>query len=290
MAKVAVLLAAYNGKQYIEEQLVSILSAGNDCDVDVYISVDDSVDGTYEFCKEISLKYTNVSVLDYGDVFGGAAKNFFRLFRDVDLSGYDYIALSDQDDIWLESKLSRAINILKSNNCDAYSSDVTAFWESGKEALVKKSYPQQQYDFFFEAAGPGCTYVLSNKAAAMFKEFLLNGWCEANEVALHDWLIYAFCRSRGLSWYIDDKPGMRYRQHGNNQVGFNSGMAAYMKRIQMVRNNWYRSQVEAIYSLINGKGSKNPFSRLYMIRKFYQLRRRRRDAYALLFMTMLGLY
>ena len=45
LPKVAVLLAAYNGMQWIEEQLTSILGQSA-VDVTVYISIDPSTDGT----------------------------------------------------------------------------------------------------------------------------------------------------------------------------------------------------------------------------------------------------
>ena len=47
--KVAVLLAAYNGMQWIEEQLASILGQSA-VDVTVYISIDPSTDGTEAWC------------------------------------------------------------------------------------------------------------------------------------------------------------------------------------------------------------------------------------------------
>jgi len=144
-SSIAVLLAAYNGMAWIEEQVDSIFKQ-IEVDIDIYISVDMSSDGTYEWCNELAKNNVCVQTLPYGDHFGGAAKNFFRLIRDVDFHNYDYIALADQDDIWMPNKLFHAVNILQKYNMDAYSSDVISFWNDGREKLVRKPYPQKEYD------------------------------------------------------------------------------------------------------------------------------------------------
>jgi len=77
---------------------------------------------------------------------------------------------------------------------DAYSSDVTAFWEDGREEVIVKSQPQTKYDYLFEAAGPGCTYVLTAFSLSQFKQFLLDN-PKADDFKLHDWPIYAFYRT-----------------------------------------------------------------------------------------------
>ena len=105
--KVLVLLAAYNGCNSIKEQLNTILQQANVM-TDVIVSVDLSGDDTFFICSDYARKYNNVRLLPYGDRFGGAEKNFYRLLKDADLSGYDYISFSDQDDIWPENKLAKA--------------------------------------------------------------------------------------------------------------------------------------------------------------------------------------
>lgn len=288
--KVAVLLAAYNGLDWISEQVFSILNQQN-VDVHIYISVDLSSDATYKWCKEFESETSQVTVLSYGTQFGGAAKNFFRLIRDVDFSDYDYVSLSDQDDIWLENKLSHAVSTIKINGLDAFSSDVIAFWEDGSEKLVRKSYPQKRYDYYFEAAGPGCTYVFTQGTLQQFKLFLINHWQDVTNVSLHDWLLYSYYRSNKLKWYIDTVPLMRYRQHASNQVGFNYGFKAAMIRLAMVRNNWYAEQVNRINALVSlDAGPISKVSRLFLITHFWQLRRRPRDAFTLLIMLISGLY
>ena len=194
MPKVAVLLAAYNGMAFIQAQLESVLKQ-KDVLVSVFISVDKSSDNTFEWCNEFSMNDSRVSVLPYGEQFGGAAPNFFRLIRDVDFADFDLVALSDQDDIWLEDKLITAYYSMKKNNVDAYSSNVMAFWDDGQQAIIDKAQAQRKYDYLFEAAGPGCTYVLASLPLQKFKENLLKKKQLVNQITLHDWLIYAFFRA-----------------------------------------------------------------------------------------------
>jgi rhamnosyltransferase len=285
---VAVLLSAYNGIKWIEEQIASILSQKN-ISIEIFISVDLSNDKTYEWCQGLEGREPHVKVLPYGEKFGGAAKNFYRLIRDVDFSYFDYIALSDQDDIWDSGKLHHAIGTIEQDNLDGYSSDVVAFWGDGREKLVKKSSPQRKFDYFFEAAGPGCTYVLKQQPAQKFKIFLIDNWEDVNCIESHDWLIYAFFRSRNMSWHIDSEPLMLYRQHESNQVGSNFGFLAYLKRIKMIKSGWYRSEVRKISKVISTDDVFN-LDVWFLMKNFYQLRRQNRDAFILLIMIFLGIF
>lgn len=231
--KVAVLLAAYNGREWIEEQLNSILNQ-NDLTVTIYISVDLSNDGTYELVQGVASVHKNIKILSYGERFGGAAPNFFRLIRDVDFSGYDYVSLADQDDIWNNDKLSNACKVLSTNNYDAFSSNVIAFWENGVEKLIDKAQPQVEYDYLFESAGPGCTFVFSKAFALELKFKVVDLSEDIKNIWLHDWFSYSFARSNGHKWYINYKSTMKYRQHLGNQVGSNIGFWAILKRVKEV--------------------------------------------------------
>lgn len=264
--KVAVLLAAYNGMLWIEEQLASILGQAS-VDVTVYISIDPSTDGTENWCMAYAAERPEVVVLPTVGSFGGASRNFFRLIRDVDFDTYDFIAFADQDDIWHKDKLQRATTAIQSRQVDAYSSNVTAFWPNGRTHLLDKAQPQVAWDFLFEAAGPGCTYVLSKKLAQTLKISMLANWQQLQAVSLHDWYCYAFARSHGYGWYIDPVPSMDYRQHENNQIGANKGLSPLIARYKTIHDGWWFSQVRMI-ALLVGQGE-DPF-----VKTWLQLRRR----------------
>lgn len=231
--KTAVLLAAYNGYQWLPEQIKTIFLQIT-TEFMVLISIDPSSDKTEILCHQLAEKDPRITVLPNIGKFGGAAPNFFRLIRDVDFSNFDYIAFSDQDDIWHPDKLSRAVQMLTENNCDGYSSNVTAFWSDGRQQLIDKAQPQVQWDYLFESAGPGCTFVMTQKLALEVQAFIRTNKEAMASVYLHDWFTYAFARSHGYHWYIDKYPSMLYRQHENNQVGVNTGYKAFLHRMHFV--------------------------------------------------------
>lgn len=246
---VAVLLAAYNGEKWLPEQIASIL-VQEGVDVTIFVSMDLSTDGTLALLKTCADENSKIKLLDYGDRYGGAAKNFMRLVRDVDFSQFDYVALSDQDDIWLSKKLKRAHEVISQLGASGYSSNVVAFWASGKETLVSKAQAQRRWDFLFEAAGPGCTYVLRKDLVATFKARVIASWDKVQNVGLHDWFIYAFARAHGHRWIIDPTPGMRYRQHAENQVGVNRGWSALRSRSKKIWSGWAMAQSCLIAELV----------------------------------------
>ena len=246
---VAVLLAAYNGVDFIAEQIESILIQST-LKLHIFISIDKSDDGTEDFLTQLARSEPRLTLLPLVGRIGGAARNFFRLLRDVNFQKFDYIAFADQDDIWLPNKLVRAHQVLSLTGAEAYSSDVIAFWPDGHQTLIQKSQPQTQWDFLFEAAGPGCTYVMRNGLACAVQNLVRQRWEKVNEVGLHDWFVYAFARSNGYKWVIDDVPGMMYRQHNNNQVGVNAGLRAFIHRADKILSGWGLAQSALIAQLV----------------------------------------
>lgn len=226
---IAILLAAYNGERYLSKQLESIFK--QDLDLDVYVSLDLCEDGSFDLLQSYQSQFQSFFIMPYGVRFGSAGRNFFRLLIDVDFERYDYIAFSDQDDIWFDFKLKHAFEQILEHGADGYSSNVKAFWPDGREKLVKKDYPQTDYDYIFESAGPGCTFVMTRKLALAIKQSLTNNKDNIQKIWLHDWYCYAFARSRGFKWYIDSKPTMAYRQHAGNEVGANSGWKSFKSRV-----------------------------------------------------------
>jgi rhamnosyltransferase len=250
--KVAVVLAVYNGMQWLNEQLDSILKQDN-VELTIFISIDTSYDESEALCQKLAEQHKNIVVLPNAGKFGGASKNFFRLIRDVDFSNFDYFAFADQDDIWFQDKLLNAVNKLVETKSDGYSSNVVAFWVTGKEIIVEKSQLQCEWDYIFEAAGPGCTYVMTIRLAHAIKKSVIANWSEINKLELHDWYCYAYARANGFQWYIDQRPSLLYRQHSNNQVGVNRGWKAFLFRSKKIVIGWGFEQSALIAKLV-GKG------------------------------------
>lgn len=281
---VAVCLAAFDGMRWLPEQLESILLQTGVL-VTLIVSVDLSSDRTEAWLDQYALSDKRVILLPHGGKFGGAARNFFRIMRDVDFSRFDYVSFADQDDIWLPDKLQRAHEMLSKTGADAYSSNVTAFWPDGRTVMIEKSQAQVRWDFLFEAGGPGCTYVMRKELACALQNLLKQRWAEVQKVDLHDWFSYAFARANGYRWVIDNYASMLYRQHEKNQFGVNVGWQALLHRARKIFSGWGMAQSALIADLI-GLGH-DPFVRrwsggsrtglLWLAWHAWQCRRRPRD-------------
>ena len=161
--KITILLAAHNGEQYIGEQIDSILNQTFKPSK-ILVNIDQSSDKTLSIVEKYSRQFTNINIINSKKKFGSAAANFIDLLSHVDLKDIDFIALTDQDDLWKEGKLERAIHKLN-QGYDGFSSNIEAFWEDGRKKVLIKNQPQQNYDHLFESAGPGCTFVMNKKLA-----------------------------------------------------------------------------------------------------------------------------
>ena len=282
--RVLVLLAAFNGTAFLPAQMASILGQ-QAVAVQVVLSIDRSTDGTEAWAAQLAQQDARVTVLPGGQVFGGAAPNFFRLLRDVDMAGCDYVALADQDDLWHPDKLASAFQQLRHTGASGYSGNVTAFWPGGQERLIDKAQPQQPWDFLFEGPGPGCTFVLTQPLALALQAWVRTHAKALQPVGFHDWLIYAWARAQEFRWIIDAHPHMRYRQHTSNQIGANAGPRSLLRRAQRIASGWGLGQASLIARLTGLEA--HPFiaswhqgQRLGLLRlalRAVQCRRRRRD-------------
>ncbi|WP_293408755.1 glycosyltransferase [Piscinibacter sp.] len=242
---VRVLLATFNGAPWLDEQLHSIF-AQQGVRISVVASDDSSSDGTPELLQAWIGRGALTVLPSTGARFGSAHRNFLRLIRDTELGDAAFFALSDQDDIWLPQKLSRGIECLGKLSAQGYSSNVTAFWPDGTRHLIDKAQPQRRFDQLFGSPGPGCTFVFPRSVFQQLQQWVTQNFDRIQGIWVHDWLIYAFVRCRGMRWYIDDQPNMLYRQHGRNEIGVNAGWRAALSRLRHVRTGAYRRDILAI--------------------------------------------
>lgn len=244
---VAVLLATHNGQDWLEEQVDSIL-ASTGVDVHIFVSDDASSDNTLGVLKQ---KYSGHITILPPRQFGSAGKNFFRLVAEAEWDKFDYISFCDQDDIWKPEKLTRAIAALSDGQYHAYSSDVMAFFPDGRTKYIRKSEPQRKFDYLFESAGPGNTFVLPRSSALYIRDFLKNiSHGALDDIRMHDWFIYCLIRSAGRAWFIDEFASLQYRQHANNVLGASIGLGALCRRFSVFSNGWYMTQLLAMQKVL----------------------------------------
>lgn len=251
-AQVCVLLATYNGMPWLTEQLDS-LSSQDGVEVSVIVSDDRSTDSTL---REVSIRLHSghLKVLPSHPRFGNANRNFMRLVRDAPIGSAGYVALADQDDIWMRDKLQRAIGVLKSAKADAYSSDVIAFWPDGRSKPLGKGSPQRRFDHLFESAGPGCTFVFTRACFLRIRAWVQENYTALQEVKVHDWVLYAYVREQRWRWVIDPQPGLRYRQHDRNELGANVGWRAALVRLRQVLSGPYWNDVLKVCEVTGATG------------------------------------
>ena len=234
---VAILMATYNGGTFLTAQVESVL-AQRGVDVRLHIADDGSTDGTAEYVSQLAANDPRVSLVTSGSG-GSAPKNFLRLALEANLGDAVAVGFVDQDDIWLPDKLQSQWQLLA--HSPAVSSDVLAMFPDRDPVPLIKSQPQRRFDYVFESAGPGCTFLLRREAFDAIVD-AVRTHPRLGEIAAHDWLFYAVARVLGIDWHIDDDPTMLYRQHAENVTGANMGLAPRIKRFKQLTNGDFREQ------------------------------------------------
>ena len=217
---ITVLLSTYNGESYLREQLDSLLAQKLPDGGQLEIIVRD--DGSKDKTSEILDSYQNEDKLTwYTGKNLRPAKSFWHLLQNCPQS--DYYAFCDQDDVWNEDKLMRAIAAISSVEAQdkpiLYCSNVNVVDEK-LNFIRELTQGQAHTDFAHSLAyslAPGCTFVFNDKA----REELIKYDMENNYVIIHDWLAHKIVAMLGTVIY-DKSPSMSYRQHGNNVIGASS--------------------------------------------------------------------
>lgn len=243
LPKVAIILTTFNGEKFIEDQIRSIQDQKN-CVKKIFLFDDYSKDSTLSIAEKYNVKINKAK-----QHLGSASKNFFRSINDIEMSDFDYFCFSDQDDIWKNDRVSNAIKFLEESKSSGYSSAVEAFWEDGKTSILKQSKSNKEFDYLFEGAGQGCTFVMTRNLFKKVKFF-----CEREEELLsnfhyHDWFVYLVSRCIGMRWYFDMEPSIMYRQHSNNDTGAKNSISGIVRRMTLIMNGWYKDQISIAFTL-----------------------------------------
>jgi glycosyltransferase involved in cell wall biosynthesis len=200
--KISVCMATYNGEKYIMEQLRSILSQLGDND-EVVISDDGSDDSTLDIVRNYSDDRIKVVVNESS--FRGVVSNFNNALMHA--TG-DIVFLSDQDDIWLDCRVSNALD--KLGKYDLVVSNCKVIDPLGK--VTQDSY------FSLTKSGPGfcknlfrstylgCGLAFNKKVL----ECILPIPC--NLAMYHDWWI-GFLAEVHFDVFFDERPSFLYRRH-----------------------------------------------------------------------------
>lgn len=206
--KVSILMSTYNGENYIAEQLDSLINQKYK-NIEIYIRDDGSTDKTKEIIKEYMQKVKNIHLIEGINI--GFMNSFFELLKIS--NDFDYYAYCDQDDVWMEDKIERAVKFLEGtdkdkpvlyfSNSDYYDSDMNFLGT----AEVNKVYNFR--NSLVECVTQGMTMVINETT----RKFIVQN--KAENVLFHDWWTYMICSGFGQIVY-DNKSLVKYRRHNKS--------------------------------------------------------------------------
>ncbi|CAA7193876.1 glycosyltransferase [Chryseobacterium potabilaquae] len=206
---ISVCMASYNGSSYIKEQIESILSQLIHGD-ELIIVDDTSTDNT--------LDIINMFKSEYIKVFRNKKnKGHVKTFENVlSLAKNDYICLADQDDIWINGRLNRLLEIIKEKKVLLVASNFQVNNESvnNTEFLRLESENSNRNlgnilrIFKGKSAYYGCTMMLNKKLLKYVLPFPT--YIEAHDL----WMAISANILRSI-YHLDDNT-LIYRVHYNN--------------------------------------------------------------------------
>lgn len=205
-------MTTYNGEQYLREQLDSIYS--QTLQPDEVIVVDDcSSDLTPQILKEYHQKKGLIYFINETNL--GINKNFEKA---VSFCSGNYIAFSDQDDVWFKNKLEKSFSKLLEIEGDEPSlvscNNVLVDYALRIINNKKRSMDKDQENFSKTLLGhysQGCTLIINKK----LKDYIIP-FPEDNKL-VYDLYIGLTSAMIGNKYYIAE-PLMYYRSHFNNAL------------------------------------------------------------------------
>lgn len=297
--KAVVLMSTYNGEKYVAQQLDSILRQDYP-DVEIYVRDDGSLDATPKILEEYDAKYEKFHLLETKENLGYPA--CFYALTDLDVPG-DVFFFADQDDVWLEQKISRAMAHLAREEEDkpvAYYAGyhicdgaLKIVGESGKVTR-----PIELKDTLFEVCGLEFTMAI-NRAA---KEFLFTHKPQKAK-ARGTWMSMLYAAFGKIVY--DNEPCALYRRHTSAVTSSNMGFFGLWKwRIKKFFGDGfaqYRILLDDFYHTVGDELSpaqkktvrlfaEKGYLRHVIQKVFYPKRLRRRwvDELALRFVFLIG--
>lgn len=207
--RVAVLLPTYNGAKYIEALVESVFRQSYE-DILLVIRDDGSTDGTIDLVKLLSEeKGWQDRIVYLEDTQGnmGCMRGFFRLAKSIDA---DYYAFCDQDDVWLSSKVERAVSALCHRDRPAVYFSSFDYCD-GDLKLIRHAPAQEENLSFaktlFYTPGLGFTIAFNKEARDQFISVV-----DDPPLEMHDRWILRCAASMGDVVY-DNRPSAMHIRH-----------------------------------------------------------------------------
>ena len=219
MEQIDILMATYNGEKYLKEQIESILQQTY-TNFKLIISDDCSKDNTRKILEQYAQKDSRIEI-HFQQQNLGYVKNFEFLLTKVENEIY---MLSDQDDVWLPTKVEKTYNKMKEADADLVFTDLEVVDENLQTLYpsfndymkltrkIKKCKNDYTLQYLYNCV-TGCTLMSKKKYINQMLPLPTQ-----SKYAIHDTWIACTVANNGKMEYLDEKT-IKYRQHGNNQVG-----------------------------------------------------------------------
>lgn len=236
---VCILLAHYNGAGRLGEQLES-LAAQTHADWSLIISDDGSSDHWHEIAAGFAERHAVGRTWMTAGPGKGYAQNFLTLAIAAGPLA-PYAAFCDQDDVWFDTKLERALKHLSTvpdGRPGLYCSRTVVCDENlvrkGPSPLFRK--PPCFANALVQNIAGGNTMVLNRAALDLVQDTSRH----AGHIVSHDWWMYQLVSGAGGEVIYDTEPSLLYCQHGGNAVGANASFRALLLRLTWLAKGRFR--------------------------------------------------
>lgn len=249
-----VLLAAYNGALYIEEQVHSILQQRYEGMIRIIIRDDGSTDQTVAIIRRLMAlplpENRQMLLFERRDGIGHVTENFAQL---IALADAPYMALADQDDVWLPHKIPLQMQAMQQLEAEfgaiplLICSDLTVV-DSTLQPLADSFWALQRLnpiwindwrDLLVQNMVTGCTSLFNQAAVSVILPI------PTRLGMFHDHWIATAISLHGKAVALS-APTVLYRQHGNNVEAAHTFNHAYVcRKLQHLFSIIQRSQAIA---------------------------------------------
>ncbi len=237
VAPIEVVLPTYNGVSYLEAQIASIYNQTLRPER-VLLRDDGSSDGTQALISQLQQRYgTWLQVLP-ADRNLGCTANVNRLLQ---ATTAPYVALADQDDLWLPQKLEQALALLQGLEARLGAS-IPLLVHSDLELVDARAQPmgcrylerQHLNPQRIDPVDLALTNVVTGCTALFNRPLLQMALPIPAEALMHDWWVVLVASVFGQIAMVE-QPGVLYRQHGANLLGSQGlGVAYWRHRLKQL--------------------------------------------------------
>ena len=234
--RVQILLSTYNGERYLGEQLDSILNQKGNFLLKILVRDDGSKDGTLEVLEKYSKKI-EMQIIRGKNI--GINKSLKELFMNCD-TDCDYFSISDQDDVWLETKIQTAIESLSKNKNKLKMFASRSLVTDTNMNVIGKTQDSENrasyYNAMVQNVCPGHTQVFNKDVLLKLKQNY------SENIFVIDWWIYLLVSSMGEITF-DRRCFVKHRQHGKNSAGYELNFWKKLKKRIHFFNKYKKSPV-----------------------------------------------